>query len=278
MIKGLPASGKSTWAKKQNAKRVNRDELRKMIDDSKWSKEREKFILKIEQDIVVDYLGGLYDVIVDDTNLSPKNEAMWRVFAESIGAEFVIKDFTGVDLDVCLKRDRERANSVGKKVIMRMYNMFLKPKVESSPLNPMISDEKLPMAVVFDLDGTLAHITGRSPYDGKLCASDLLNKSVYGLWEAVGKMGHSRIILSGRNGDSKAETELWLQKNNIFPSRLIMRAEGDIRKDSEIKEELFNEHIRDQYNVLFVVDDRDQVVKLWRSLGLTCLQVNYGDF
>lgn len=277
-MKGLPASGKSTWAKKQNAKRVNRDELRKMIDDGEWSKEKEKFIVKIEQDIVVDYLGGLYDVIVDDTNLSPKNEAIWRIYAEQIGAEFVVKDFTDVELDVCLKRDQERANSVGKKVIMRMYNMFLKPKVESNPLNPMIFDEKLPMAVIFDLDGTLAHITDRSPYDGKSCASDELNKSVYELWYASGGMGRTRIILSGRNGDSRYETKHWLDANDVYPDKLIMRAEGDQRKDSIIKEELFNEHIRDKYNVLFVVDDRDQVVKLWRSLGLTCLQVNYGDF
>ncbi len=28
----------------------------------------------------------------------------------------------------------------------------------------------------------------------------------------------------------------------------------------------------------YVLDDRTQVVDLWRSLGLTCLQVAYGDF
>jgi hypothetical protein len=58
-----------------------------------------------------------------------------------------------------------------------------------------------------------------------------------------------------------------------------MRAEKDNRKDSIIKRELFDKHIRDKYHVDFVLDDRDQVVRMWRrELGLTCLQVNYGNF
>jgi hypothetical protein len=57
-----------------------------------------------------------------------------------------------------------------------------------------------------------------------------------------------------------------------------MRETGDRRKDSIIKKEIFDRHIRDVYNIEFVLDDRNQVVELWRSLGLTCLQVADGDF
>jgi hypothetical protein len=57
-----------------------------------------------------------------------------------------------------------------------------------------------------------------------------------------------------------------------------MRAEGDTRKDSIIKEEIYRAEIENKYNVLFVLDDRNQVVELWRRLGLTCLQVAEGNF
>lgn len=57
-----------------------------------------------------------------------------------------------------------------------------------------------------------------------------------------------------------------------------MRKSGDMRKDSIVKREMFDEHIRGRYNVNFVLDDRNQVVELWRSMGLTCLQVADGDF
>jgi hypothetical protein len=57
-----------------------------------------------------------------------------------------------------------------------------------------------------------------------------------------------------------------------------MRQTDDNRKDSIIKEEIYDAHIRGKYNVLFVLDDRDQVVQMWRSLGLTVLQCNEGDF
>ena len=46
-----------------------------------------------------------------------------------------------------------------------------------------------------------------------------------------------------------------------------------------IKKEIVDEHIKGKYFVKFVLDDRDQVVDMWRKeMGYACLQVNYGDF
>jgi predicted kinase len=278
MTKGLPASGKSTWAKAQNAKRVNRDELRSMIDKGEWSKMNEKFIAKLEQDIVIAYLGGQYDVIVDDTNLAPQNEAMWKAVAEGFGAEFEVKDFTDVPLEECIKRDRSRQNYVGEKVILGMYNKFLRPRgSRGGRLMPLMAGKDKPFAVIFDLDGTIACVGDRSPYDGKACASDLTNESVVGLTTLIPDTWEL-IIFSGRNGDSETETRQWLADHHIRFDQLHMRKPGDFRKDAVIKEEMFNDYIRGKYNVVFTVDDRDQVVELWRSLGLTCLQVAPGDF
>ena len=78
MLKGLPASGKSTWAKAKMAehpgscKRVNKDDLRAMLDLGKWSQDNEKFVLSVSRSIVDGALGHGKHVIVDDTNLAPK--------------------------------------------------------------------------------------------------------------------------------------------------------------------------------------------------------------
>ena len=57
-----------------------------------------------------------------------------------------------------------------------------------------------------------------------------------------------------------------------------MRPEGDTRKDAILKREIYEREIRNRYNVAYVLDDRDQTVRVWRDLGLTCLQVADGDF
>jgi tRNA uridine 5-carbamoylmethylation protein Kti12 len=77
-LAGLPACGKTSWAKeyqKNNpgTKRVNKDDLRSMIDDSVWSKSNEKTILSIQQSIVSDLLNK-HDVILDNTHLDKKHE------------------------------------------------------------------------------------------------------------------------------------------------------------------------------------------------------------
>jgi hypothetical protein len=60
---------------------------------------------------------------------------------------------------------------------------------------------------------------------------------------------------------------------------LLMRKTGDNRKDSIIKKEIFMEHVQNKYFIEFILDDRNQVVDMWRNdLQLPCFQVYYGDF
>lgn len=293
MTKGLPASGKTTWTKEMLLKdsslvRVNKDDLRAMLHGGKWSKINEKQVVLIRDDIIENTLAQGRNIIVDDTNLHPKHRERFELLANRYNAELVIQDFTDVPLDVCISRDSTRSNSVGKKVIVGMHQKYLRNKNEK-PLNPLVFDNSLPYCVIFDLDGTLAHITDRSPYDGKSCASDLRNDSIVALfqliqdseaktWKRWSSVPREVIILSGRNGDSRPETEKWLTDHGITYDKLYMRTEGDSRKDAVVKKELFEKHIVNKYNVLFIVDDRDQMVELWRSMGITCLQCNYGDF
>jgi len=88
----------------------------------------------------------------------------------------------------------------------------------------------------------------------------------------------SVILVSGRDSVCRADTEEWLEANDIPCNGLFMRPLGDARKDTIVKVELFKKHIKGQYHILFVLDDRDQMVQAWRRLGLTCLQVAQGGF
>jgi len=132
MTKGLPASGKTTWAmtqiKRSNGtlKRVSKDDLRAMLDGGKWSGANEKFILTARDRLILAALEAGHSVLVDDTNLAEKHRLHIQELVRG-KAEVVVQDFTDVPLETCLERDRERPNSVGERVIRRMYRDYLAP-------------------------------------------------------------------------------------------------------------------------------------------------------
>lgn len=211
MMKGLPASGKSTWAKEQieksngKIKRVNKDDLRAMIDADKWSKGREKEIIKIRNISIKFCLTSGLDVIVDDTNLAPKHESKLREIAKSYEAKFEIKDFSSVPVYECIRRDALREKSVGSEVITKMYYQHIYDKeVWIKPLKEPASN-----AVICDLDGTLAIYQNRSPYDLSKVSEDGFN---YHLWFLL--KNQNVIFLSGREGTEQCrkDTIEWLKK------------------------------------------------------------------
>ena len=278
LTRGLPASGKSTWTKELLAKepgrykRISKDDLRDMLDNSKWSKHNEQFILAARDALILAALQSGYSIIVDDTGLHEKHEVRIRELVKG-QALVEIKDFTDVPLETCIERDRKRANYVGEQVIRRMYRDFLQPKPQV-----VVYDPTLPDAIISDLDGTLALMNGRNPYDASLCESDILNTPVADIVR-MHDTGSCRILLvSGRQECHRPQTERWLAKHDIPYNALWMRPTGDTRKDTLIKEEIYNEHIKGKYNIKAIFDDRDQVVNFWRQVGLTCLQVADGDF
>ena len=215
-------------------------------------------------------------VVVDDTNFHESHPKRLRELAKANGAQFEIKDFTHVPLETCIERDLKRLNSVGKDVIMRMYNQYLKPEVvpvEQDPFNDS--------CVIFDLDGTLSiNDHGRDYYDASDCEKDSVNSELRLLVDYYNHPLCEKIIfLSGRSDKYEQQTRNWL--NRYFPNidyKLFMRKEGDMRKDAIVKEEIFREHVLPNYYTKLVYDDRNQVVNMWRSLGLTCFQVADGDF
>ncbi len=288
ILRGLPASGKSTYAKNiltQNPhawKRLNKDELRAMLDNSIHSKTNEKFVQNVRDMMLMEALKDGKNVIIDDTNFSEKSiERITEViqqYTKDSGnrVNIEIKDME-TSLEECLERDEKREKKVGRDVIMRMYKQHIL-KDERGP-HYQEQDDTLPSAILCDLDGTLAILHSRSPFDAKRCETDLLNMPVAEIVKMYHEKGVKIILMSGREDNARSQTMNWLSYNKIPYNALYMRASGDMRKDAIVKKELYEKHVKGQFYVQFVLDDRNQVVDLWRlDLGLLCLQVNYGDF
>ena len=283
ITRGLPGSGKSTWADEQvsadksgNTVRVNRDTLRIMLNCDRHSRRAEKLVANARDALIRTSLSTGRDVIVDDTNLVPSTVDRLKLIADELGANFEVKDFTDVSVQVCIERDLHRTRSVGSKVIMRMYRDFLAPKPEVySP------DPSLPSAVICDIDGTLAFNTSRDIYDLTKVDTDTPNEPIISLVRMLA-IKHEIIFTSGREDVCEADTRAWLAKYVVDTDpdqiKLFMRPAGDKRRDAIVKREIFDANIRDSYRVVYVVDDRNQVVEMWRQLGLTVLQVADGDF
>lgn len=279
VLRGLPGSGKSTWAKQYQAEhpgtvRTNKDELRAMLHDSKHSKGKENFVLAVRDFIIDKALTDGHDVVCDDTNLHPKHLAHMEELAAKHGATIEIKDFTDVTLEECIRRDLARPRSVGERVIRQMYYQFLEPK----PAKP-VHDPALDNCIIVDLDGTLALFDRDkvSPYDRDF-SQDQVNETVKALIDMhYFYQGNDVVILSGRKETHLKQTLQWLDDHNIHFSDIRMRKTDDNRPDTVVKEELYNEHIRGKYNVVMVIDDRLSVCRLWHRLGLPLFRVGDPD-
>lgn len=283
MTKGLPASGKSTWAREQEGFIVlEKDEIRKDLEKKgwTWSRENEKDVLILQEAILRTQLKKGTDMIAADTNFG-KHEGRLKAIAEEFGADFEVKDFSDVPLAVCLERNATRYGTekhVPEHVIRDMYKKFIEPNQEAK-VEKVEWIEGLPTAVICDLDGTLAIHVSRGPYEEDRCDEDAVNQNINTVIEALWRAGHDLIFLSGRKDRVREKTEKWLdEKAGWKGAPLLMRKTEDNRNDAIVKNEIFDREIRGKYNVVCVLDDRDRVVKRWRELGLTCLQVNYGNF
>jgi len=138
-----------------------------------------------------------------------------------------------------------------------------------------------PKVILCDIDGTLALLGERDRFD-PTTGEDTLNYPIANILQVYDNqqvIPVELILITGREDKYRIATEEWLKKHKITHyKKLLMRRTSDFRKDFVVKKELYEKEIKNNYDVLFVLEDRDQVVKMWRELGLTCLQVAYGAF
>lgn len=140
--------------------------------------------------------------------------------------------------------------------------------------------------VIFDIDGTLADVSERlhhikkKPKDWdaffKGIPQDKAIRSMVRLCNILYASGIKILLCTGRREKDRTETVKWLAQQGVNYHELILRPDGDRRSDVIVKREMLAGI--DRNKILFVVEDRNGVVEMWRSEGLVCLQCAPGEF
>jgi hypothetical protein len=164
----------------------------------------------------------------------------------------------------------------------------------------MTNDNNTDKWFIFDLDGTLANIDDRRNLakanaapgksmdwktfqDPAVVKKDKPNSAVIKMAQVLAESGHMIAIFSGRTDKNALTTKHWLVRNNVPWHSIRMRPSKG--SDSSIGDEILKENWLNDFadkvgfdNIVGVFDDRNKVVDMWRRRGLTCFQVNDGNF
>lgn len=298
VLVGISASGKSTRARELAQKTggviVSRDGIRSMLfglndEDHRAYYQREdlwnceKQVTEVENSTIRSLIKMDKIVIADNTHL--KKEYLEKYKSYGVDVEYLVID---EDLFTCLTWDSQRSRSVGEAVIKHQHSRFLnlKKSYDFSPYIPVKKEAKKgdpnkKDCIIFDLDGTLAHMVNRGPFDWGKVGDDAINEPIYEIYQMLSFSQEisevDLMIVSGRNDESMRETQKWLEGYDIGYDRIYLRKPGDFRKDSVVKEEIWAE-IEKTHNIVCMFDDRNQVVDHARSLGYTVLQVCEGNY
>lgn len=130
ITRGIPASGKSTWAKQwvlenpEHRVRINQDDIRLMLGKY-WVPSREELVQRIQKEALIEALERGYDIVIDNTNLNKKVLDFYRALVIDHGNHAIeFKDFFDTPLSVCIERDKNRDIQVSEKIIRNFYNNY----------------------------------------------------------------------------------------------------------------------------------------------------------
>lgn len=298
---GLPGCGKTTWAnnevknKKSQTIILCRDDIRQMIagshDQYRFNSGNEDYVSTAMEECATEALKRGWNVIIADTNLNIGMRLTWERVAAANNAILRVKDFykdflkdnslhddyfgQKAFLRQCKERNLKRTKIVEEEIIDGMFAKYF-----TSTLKVPFNDPRLPEAVIFDIDGTLASHEGiRSPYDHEKVLQDTPNQDVIEMVAAEIRMGRKVFIMSGRKDICRADTMTWLANHGVQYENLYMRATDDSRSDDIVKYELYMQHMHGVYFTQKVYDDRNKVCDMWRdALHLRVFQVAPGNF
>lgn len=287
LLRGLPASGKSTLAEAIVANggtvRVNKDLIRTMLHYDKFTGKNESMTSEAEFAIAEAAVRNGFNVVVDDTNLNPRTLDAWKYWAndEDHPCRVEVID-VNTDIGECIQRDNMREKRVGEHVITKMalqYKDYMKGQ----------------KVVICDLDGTICDVEHRRHFltDGpkkdwgsffKEMDNDTLREDVIEQVMAALKEHNAKLIfVSARPEEYRERTMKWFVKqafelNKVFPSfvTLLMRNDNDSREDSIIKSELYDKYLKN-LDIVKVFDDRPRVIRMWRERGLDVVDVGSGE-
>lgn len=290
LTRGLPASGKSTWAKdiarrNPNTVRVNRDDIRSQLyPGADYRDIDEDLITEVETATARAALRNGKMVIVDAMHLQQRYINRWQ----RLGYPVEIVEFHA-PLEVLHERNRVRpfGDTVPQEVISKNFQKYTNKdgslrKVSLKPEEYVIDykylpDTTKPTAVIVDIDGTLAHNDGhRSFYDYSKVLDD---KPVWAVIDATNGLNtiHHTVVVSGRKAECREDTEEWLIMHGVQYDEFYMREDGDDRADTIVKMEILRDKIAPEFEVIAAIDDRPSVCEMWRKVGIPTFQVGDPD-
>jgi predicted kinase len=233
----------------------------------KFTKAREKKVTEvIDIDMAIAASRGL-NIICSDTNLNPKTRNALMQKLTDLGYEVEVKDFPCA-LETLYKRNAQRFGGIPNDIVYKQYLQWL----DYTQARKYVPNKDLPKAIVFDVDGTLAKMNGRGPFDWKRVGEDLYRGDICGMLEGYVHLGYHIVIATGRDGICEGITRDWLERGSIDPDDFYIRPEGNTEKDYVIKERMLWE-MEKKWNVIAWVDDRPQVSRHLRLLGVNIIQV-----
>jgi predicted kinase len=282
ILVGPPGSGKSTLAKQYEA---------------------EGFVRVSQDDQGVDHM-HVFDmaaiegknIVVDRMNFNKEQRKRYLTRGKDFGYETAIV-VLHQPRKVCFERavartdhptikDERAANSA----LNTFFSKYERPTSdEADYVNFLYPAGAKEAVVVCDLDGTLCNLDHRLHFvkrEGKKdwksffenLSGDDLHEGVAYTIDALREKDMTVVFASGRPDDYKRQTVEWLTKNGFSTTHLYMRCRGDHRPDFIAKEIILDFEILTRFKPLFFLDDRDQVVEMWRKRGFVCFQVAKGDF
>jgi predicted kinase len=281
LLVGPPGSGKSTLAKQYESYTYVNQDL------------QGKDHLHIFDMAILD--GA--QIVVDRMNFSKSQRSRYLDIAKEHGYETEIV-VLHQPYSVCFQRCMDRKDHLtikDEKAARSALNTFFTKYErvtddEADKVTRVWPEGEKPLAVWSDLDGTLCLVEHRrhfvrrpegqrKDWNGffKEMVNDTPNIPVL---ETLMKFSntHSIVYCSGRTDNWKKETEQWLKDSGSPNGLLFMRPRNDSRQDDVVKGILLDFEVLTRYKLDFCMDDRDQVVKMLRSRGLTVFQVAEGDF
>lgn len=294
VLVGISGSGKSTYASSlvqndpQEFVLVNRDKIRELLfgytEESISSYYQrgdlsalEKQVTLYEDTLIHEGLNLDKTVVVDATHLEKRYLERYKFW--NVPVEYKYFD---VELGVAIWRDLKRARTVGEEVIKRQYDKYKNlEKVEN--FEPVLFEQNKSNVpcIIYDIDGTIAEKGDRNAFDWKRVGEDMTIDRVVATIDWLSEINEDNrpiiIVCTGRDAVCEEETIEWLKGNAILYDKVYFRPEKDQRPDWVVKEEMWREIAKDHY-IVGMYDDRNQVTRRARALGLKVFQVEYGNF
>ena len=292
---GVSGCGKTTQCLKDmaadpaNSVRVNRDSLRASVYGlTKESTaeyyarpdlhELEREITRLEDSIIKQALAEGKNVYADNTHLKRSYIKKYFRFGVPVEIQFIEESKSLLNHRRLQRNDHVISEELLDSQIERYRELRRNwEPIVASPVFQLDNDQSKGACIIFDLDGTLAKMHNRTPYEFHKVDDDLPNWPVINAIKTYQAAGFVVGVLSGRDDSCLKSSRIWLAGYGIYPDFLELRKTGDNRPDWQVKQEMWKK-VCEQYHIFAMYDDRDQVVARARELGLTCFQVDYGNF